>query len=100
MRDARFLGQPCCPIITVRNKKVLGGDVSRQRGDSPAMSTNAPLYERDPRTHDEIMLAARQMRADYMRELFGKQRAALFGREAAPNHGTVGHGPALTPHAH
>lgn len=100
MRDARFLGQLYCPILTVRNKKVLGGDVSRQRGDSPAMSTNAPLYERDPRTHDEIMLAARQMRADYMRELFGKLRIALFGGHAAADHGPAKHGPTLAPHAH
>ncbi len=48
-------------------------------------------YERDPRSHDEIMLAARQMRADYIRELFGKLRAALFS-------GSDPHGPALTPH--
>jgi hypothetical protein len=100
MRDARFLGQLYCPILTVRNKKVLGGDVSRQRGDSPAMSTNAPLYERDPRTHDEIMLAARQMRADYMRELFGKLISALFGGRADANHGPAKHGPTLAPHAH
>ncbi len=58
------------------------------------MSFQAPQYERDPRSHDEIMLAARQMRADYLRELFAKLRASLFGGDAAPNHG-----PALTPHA-
>ncbi|SMH59736.1 RSP_7527 family protein [Azospirillum agricola] len=49
------------------------------------------IYERDPRSHEEIMKAARQMRADYIRELFGKLRAALSG------HGD--HGPALTPNA-
>ncbi|MBP2304119.1 RSP_7527 family protein [Azospirillum melinis] len=43
---------------------------------------------RDPRSHDEIMLAARQMRADYLRELFGKLRASLSGARA-------GHGSAL-----
>lgn len=43
---------------------------------------------RDPRSYDEIMLAARQMRADYLRELFGKLRASLSGARA-------GHGNAL-----
>lgn len=37
---------------------------------------------RDPRSHDEIMLAARQMRAEYLRELFGKLRASLSGVRA------------------
>lgn len=37
---------------------------------------------RDPRSHEEIMLAARQMRADYLRELFGKLRATLSGDRA------------------
>ncbi|MBK1836095.1 hypothetical protein JHL17_01605 [Azospirillum sp. YIM B02556] len=46
--------------------------------------TNDP---RDLRTHDEIMLAARQMRADYLRELFGKLRASLSGARAG--HGTA-----------
>ncbi|MCP1609203.1 hypothetical protein J2848_000850 [Azospirillum lipoferum] len=41
---------------------------------------------RDPRSHDEIMLAARQMRADYLRELFGRLRASLS---------RAGHGNAL-----
>ncbi|MBP2227434.1 hypothetical protein J2847_000714 [Azospirillum agricola] len=49
------------------------------------------IYERDPRSHEEIMKAARQMRADYIRELFGKLRAALTGHD--------GHGTILTPHA-
>ncbi|CAO3422377.1 RSP_7527 family protein [Azospirillum endophyticum] len=40
---------------------------------------------RDLRTHDEIMLAARQMRADYLRELFGKLRASL----SRAGHGTA-----------
>lgn len=47
---------------------------------------------RDPRTYDEIILAARQMRADHLRDLFGKLRASLFGIRA-------GHGTAL-PSAH
>ncbi|WP_158280153.1 RSP_7527 family protein [Azospirillum sp. TSH100] len=42
---------------------------------------------RDPRSHDEIMLAARQMRAEYLRELFGKLRASLTG--ARSGHGTA-----------
>jgi len=42
---------------------------------------------RDPRSHDEIMLAARQMRADYLRELFGRLRASLSGARAG--HGTA-----------
>ncbi|MFD1624465.1 RSP_7527 family protein [Azospirillum griseum] len=58
------------------------------------MSFQAPQYERDPRSYDEIMLAARQMRADYMRHLFAKLRASLFGSNTDLNHG-----PALTPHA-
>ncbi|WP_159107392.1 RSP_7527 family protein [Azospirillum sp. B506] len=37
---------------------------------------------RDPRSHDEIILAARQMRADYLRELLGKLRTKLFGARA------------------
>lgn len=48
-------------------------------------------HEPDLRSHDEIMLAARRMRAAYIRELFGKLRAALFS-------GDDPHGPALTPH--
>ncbi len=48
---------------------------------------------RDPRSHQELMLAARQMRAEYLRELFGKLRAALSGHR---DH----HGPAaLSPSA-
>lgn len=47
---------------------------------------------RDPRTYDEIILAARQMRADHLRDLFAKLRASLFGVRA-------GHGTAL-PSAH
>ncbi|CBS86604.1 RSP_7527 family protein [Azospirillum lipoferum] len=48
---------------------------------------------RDPRSHQEIMLAARRMRAEYLRELFGKLRATLSGDRA-------GHGPAaLSPSA-
>lgn len=48
---------------------------------------------RDPRSHQEIMLAARRMRAEYLRELFGKLRATLSGERA-------GHGPAaLSPSA-
>lgn len=48
---------------------------------------------RDPRSHYEIMLAARQMRAEYLGILFGKLRVALFGDR---DH----HGPtALTPSA-
>lgn len=42
---------------------------------------------RDPRSYDEIILAARQMRADHLRDLFGKLRAGLFGARAG--HGTV-----------
>lgn len=42
---------------------------------------------RDPRSHDEIMLAARQMRADYLRELYGKLRASLSAVRAG--HGTA-----------
>jgi hypothetical protein len=42
---------------------------------------------RDLRSHDEIMLAARQMRAEYLRELFGKLRASLSGARAG--HGTA-----------
>ncbi|WP_188051924.1 hypothetical protein [Azospirillum sp. Sh1] len=42
---------------------------------------------RDPRSYDEIMLAARQMRADHLRDLFGKLRANLFGARAG--HGTA-----------
>lgn len=42
---------------------------------------------RAPRSYDEIMLAARQMRADHLRDLFGKLRANLFGARAG--HGTA-----------
>lgn len=42
---------------------------------------------RDPRSHDEIMLAARRMRAEYLRELFGRLRASLSGARA--DHGTA-----------
>ncbi|WP_158305968.1 RSP_7527 family protein [Azospirillum sp. B510] len=34
---------------------------------------------RDLRSHDEIMQAARQMRANHLRQLFGKLRAKLSG---------------------
>ncbi|MCG5242122.1 RSP_7527 family protein [Azospirillum doebereinerae] len=40
------------------------------------------VYQRDPRSHDEIMLAARQMRAEYIRKLYRKLRAALFSPDA------------------
>ncbi|WP_158284599.1 hypothetical protein [Azospirillum sp. TSO35-2] len=57
------------------------------------MSMTLHTDERDARTYDEIILAARQMRAAYLREWFGKLRTSLFGARAS-------HGPGLTPHAH
>ncbi|CAO3421165.1 RSP_7527 family protein [Azospirillum doebereinerae] len=39
-------------------------------------------YQNDPRSHDEIMLAARQMRAEYIRKLYSKLHDALFSRDA------------------
>lgn len=51
-------------------------------------------YERDPRSYDDIMLAARRMRAEYIRELFGKLRRALFSGRASDAHAQ-----GLTPHA-
>lgn len=56
------------------------------------MSKMPNTYEADTRSYDEIVLAARQMRADYMRDLFGRLRASLFGARA-------GHG-GMTPQAH
>ncbi|MBP2298400.1 RSP_7527 family protein [Azospirillum picis] len=57
------------------------------------MSKMLLTEDRDVRTHDEIMMAARRMRAEYLRELFGKLRNSLFGGRAAHP------GPALTPSA-
>ena len=34
---------------------------------------------RDPRSQEEIMLAARRMRADFLRDLYLKLRATLSG---------------------
>ncbi len=56
------------------------------------MSKTSTIFERDPRSYDEIMLAARQMRAEYLRDLFGKLRTALFSTRVSH-----AHGPALTP---
>lgn len=50
------------------------------------------VHGRDPRSHDEIMLAARQMRADHIRVLFRRLCSALSGGEQA-------HGAILTPQA-
>ncbi|WP_158279278.1 RSP_7527 family protein [Azospirillum humicireducens] len=48
---------------------------------------------RDSRSQAEIVLAARKMRAEYLRELFARLRATLSGDRA-------GHGPAaLSPSA-
>ncbi|ALG71590.1 hypothetical protein VY88_00285 [Azospirillum thiophilum] len=51
---------------------------------------------RDPRSHQEIILVARRMRAEYLRELFGKLRAALAGTRGGQ---TASHGPVLSPSA-